>query len=62
MQVTKKAGAFEFYTGAENLTNFMQKNLIIDPSHPFGNYFDASMVWGPAMGRMLYGGIRYKLK
>jgi hypothetical protein len=35
---------------------------IIAHNDPFGNYFDASMIWGPIMGRMYYAGLRYKIK
>jgi hypothetical protein len=64
-QVSKSFGknkAFEMYVGGENLTNYFQKNVIIAADEPFGEYFDASMVWGPVSGRLLYGGFRYKIK
>jgi hypothetical protein len=64
-QVSKSVGknkAFEIYIGGENLTNYFQKNVIIAADEPFGNYFDASMVWGPISGRLMYGGFRYKIK
>ena len=64
-QVSKAFGknkAFELYLGGENLTNYFQKNVIISADQPFGKYFDASMVWGPVSGRLLYGGLRYKIK
>ncbi len=64
-QVSKSLGknkAFEIYIGGENLTNYFQKNVIIAADEPFGNYFDASMVWGPVSGRLMYGGFRYKIK
>lgn len=57
-----KSKAFEVYIGGENLTNYFQKNVIIAADEPFGNYFDASMVWGPVSGRLMYGGFRYKIK
>lgn len=50
------------YLGSENLLNFKQNNPIIDPQNPFGNEFDASMVWAPIAGRMVYAGFRYKIK
>lgn len=53
---------WDLYVGGENLTNFYQKKAIIASDDPFGNYFDASMVWGPLSGRMFYLGLRYKLK
>ena len=64
-QVLKTVGKnsqFDFYVGAENLTNYFQKDVIVAPNQPFGNYFDASMVWGPVNGRMFYFGMRYKIK
>lgn len=62
-QVSKQFGKnFEVYLGSENLGNFSQKTVIIDAANPFSNYFDASMVWGPVSGRMIYSGVRYKLK
>jgi hypothetical protein len=64
-QVSKTLGKesnVDIYVGAENLTNFFQKTVIIAPDQPFGPYFDASMVWGPLTGRMFYGGLRFTLK
>ena len=63
-QLSKSLGktkAFEVYIGGENLTNYFQKNVIIAADEPFGNYFDASMVWGPVSGRLMYAGFRYKI-
>lgn len=50
------------YLGSENLSNFTQDNPIIDAENPFGNNFDASIVWAPIAGRMIYAGLKYKLK
>ncbi|HRQ50723.1 MAG TPA: TonB-dependent receptor, partial [Agriterribacter sp.] len=64
-QVSKalgKAKALELYVGGENLSNYFQKNVIIAATQPFGNYFDASMIWGPVSGRLLYAGFRYSIK
>jgi outer membrane cobalamin receptor len=60
-QVTKKFKTFEVYLGAENLLNYKQKNPIIDSDNPFGDEFDASMIWGPVQGRMVYAGFRYAI-
>ena len=30
-------------------------------SNPFALGFDATMVWGPVAGRMVYTGLRYKI-
>jgi outer membrane receptor for ferrienterochelin and colicins len=64
-QLSKSLGKkklFDFYVGGENLTGYFQKNAIISTSEPFGEYFDASMVWGPLSGRLIYTGFRYTLK
>ena len=62
-QASKQLGAkWEVYTGAENLTNFTQQNLIISANDPFSPYFDASIIWGPVNGRILYAGFRFKIK
>ena len=64
-QVSKTLGkqhTFDVYVGGENLTNFYQKNAIIAATQPFSEYFDASLIWGPITGRMLYGGIRFRIK
>lgn len=50
------------YVGSENLLGFTQDDPIIDPSNPFGDNFDASIVWAPIAGRMIYAGFRYKIK
>ncbi|MBK6543305.1 MAG: carboxypeptidase-like regulatory domain-containing protein [Flavobacteriales bacterium] len=60
-QLTYIAGAWEFYVGGENLTSAGQTRQIIAPDDPFGPYFDASLLWGPTLGAMAYGGLRYTL-
>lgn len=61
-QITYIYKKWNFYIGGENLTNYRIKNVIIDPLNPFGNYFDATMVWAPITGITVYGGLRYTLK
>ena len=62
-QVTKKLGKhWELYAGGENLTNYKQKHPLVAASEPFGNDFDASMVWGPLSGIRGYVGFRYSLR
>ncbi len=61
-QITKKFKTFEVYLGAENLLNYKQKNPIVDSDNPFGDEFDASMIWGPVQGRMVYAGLRFAIK
>lgn len=62
-QVTKKLGEhWEIYAGGENLTNYKQHHPLVAPSEPFGNDFDASMVWGPLSGIRGYVGFRFQVK
>ena len=58
-QITKYFGDGSIYIGGENLSNFTQKRPIIAADNPYGNNFDATMIWGPTHGRKLYLGIRY---
>lgn len=63
-QVSKTVGKklpMDFYIGAENLTNFFQRDVIVAADQPFSQYFDASMAWGPVTGRMFYAGWRLKI-
>lgn len=53
---------FDVYLGGENLLDYMQPNPIISNQDPFGSYFDSSLIWGPVMGRIIYLGMRYKIK
>lgn len=72
LQVTKRFKGIDIYLGAENLTNFRQKHLLIGtsmemlPGHMASVNtslpdFDASAVWGPIMGTKVYLGLRYTL-
>ena len=64
-QISKTLGKdknIDFYIGGENLTNFFQRDVITSADQPFSKYFDASQVWGPVNGRMLYFGFRFTLK
>ena len=49
------------YVGAENITNFKQKDPIIGYDDPWGPDFDATMIYGPIDGIMVYAGIKWKL-
>lgn len=60
-QITKNFRTWSIYAGAENITDFKQKNPIISPENPFSDNFDATMVWGPTMGRKFYVGLRYAI-
>lgn len=64
-QVSKTFGSkypFDVYVGAENLADYFQMDTILGASQPFGSDFDAAMIWGPVNGRMLYAGLRFKIK
>ncbi|MCG9879889.1 MAG: TonB-dependent receptor, partial [Bacteroidia bacterium] len=61
-QVTKSFKKYlSLYVGVENLFNFQQPNAILDGGNPFGNFFDAGLIWGPIFGRMYYAGLRIKI-
>ncbi|MCL2168307.1 MAG: TonB-dependent receptor, partial [Lentimicrobiaceae bacterium] len=61
-QVTKKFRLWEIYIGGENLLNYRQTNPIISADNPFGEYFDASVIYMPITGIMGYVGVRVTLK
>ena len=61
-QISRKFKHWEYYLGAENLTDYTQEHPIVDAANPFGPYFDASVIYAPLIGRMFYGGFRYVLK
>lgn len=62
-QISKswKNGDVEVYLGGENLTNYMQHPMILGGDAPFSSGFDGSLIWGPAMGRNVYAGLRWKI-
>ena len=60
-QVTRKFKGLDICAGVENITDYRQHEAIIGADNPFGNDFDASVVWGPLMGRKFYLGLRYTL-
>lgn len=61
-QITKKFRRWEIYVGAENMLNYKQKNPIVDAANPFGENFDATVVYAPITGIMGYVGVRVILK
>lgn len=64
-QLSKSIGRknpVDVYIGSENITNYMQRDAIIAADEPFSPYFDASLTWGPVTGRMLYAGMRFRIK
>ena len=60
-QVTRKFKGVDVYIGAENLTNYKQKNPIISADDPYAPDFNASVIWGPLMGIKVYAGMRLTL-
>lgn len=62
IQVTRWFRHFSIYLGGENLTNFKQKNPIINAADPWTPAFEPTVVWGPTSGAMVYVGIRYNIK
>ena len=67
-QVTRRFKGWDVYLGAENLTNFRQKDAIIGSVkdangyvNPYQASFDASCIWGPLMGIKAHVGFRFTL-
>ncbi len=60
-QVTYRWGSLDVYFGGENLTDYRQKDPIVNPHSPFDEGFDGSLIWGPVMGRKFYMGLRYSI-
>lgn len=61
-QITKVfSHTFEMYVGGENLTGEQQNNPVLGADNPFGPNFDTTIVYAPIMGRMFYGGFRFKI-
>ena len=60
-QVTRRFKGWDVYVGAENLTNYTQKNPIIGADNPNQSIFDASCIWGPLMGIKAHVGFRFTL-
>lgn len=61
-QVTRAFKHWEVYVGCENLTNYIQPNAIISADKPFSDTFDATMIYGTTIGRIIYAGYRYMIK
>ncbi|MCC5944646.1 MAG: TonB-dependent receptor [Bernardetiaceae bacterium] len=61
-QITRRWDKLEVYVGGENLLNYIQARPILDASNPFSEDFDASMIWGPVMGRVVYAGLRFTIE
>ncbi len=66
-QVTRRFKGWDVYIGAENLTNFRQKDVVLGTMgddgfvNPRVSSFDASCIWGPLMGIKAHIGFRFTL-
>ncbi|MDE6479473.1 MAG: TonB-dependent receptor [Muribaculaceae bacterium] len=60
-QITRNFRHWSIYAGGENLTGYRQKMPVIGAGDPWGNNFDATMVYGPIEGAMIYVGFRYNI-
>jgi hypothetical protein len=61
-QITHVYKRWDFYLGGENLTNYTQKNPIIDAENPFSPTFNATRTWAPIIGVNVYAGVRFALQ
>ena len=61
-QITKRFRYFDIYLGGENMLDYKQNNPILDANTPDSPIFDASLIYAPINGRMIYVGFRYKIK
>lgn len=57
-QITRRFKQFEVYVGVENITDYVQEIPVIGADNPFSQAFDASVVYAPLMGRLVYVGLR----
>lgn len=60
-QITRNFRHWAVYIGGENLTGYTQPNPIVDAANPWGPNFDASMIYGPLHGAVVYVGFRYNI-
>ena len=61
-QVTREFRHFSVYVGGENLTNRRQHEIIRGYADPWGQDFDATLVWGTVHGPMFYIGLRFNFE
>ena len=61
-QITRDFRHLAVYVGGENLTNRRQHNPVRGYADPWGQDFDATLVWGPVHGPLFYVGLRYNLE
>lgn len=60
-QITRNFRHWALYIGGENLTGYRQHDPIIGAGNPWGPQFDATMIYGPLHGAMVYAGFRYNI-
>ena len=60
-QITRNFQNWSVYVGGENLTNYRQPNPVIGGADPWGPNFDATMIYGPLRGAMIYAGFRFNI-
>lgn len=60
-QVTRQFRHIAIYAGGENLTGYKQRHPVAGYQDPYGTAFDATMVYGPLNGAMLYIGFRLNI-
>lgn len=59
LQITHRIDQWEIQLAGENLNGFRQAQPVLAADRPFSPEFDASLVWGPIMGRMASLTVRY---
>ncbi len=60
-ELRREFNRFYLFAGVDNLTDYRQNQLVIAPEATESAEFDASLVWGPTLGRRIYGGIGISL-
>lgn len=60
-QVTRNFRHWSIYIGGENITGYRQKRPIVGAENPWDDGFDATMVYAPLHGAIIYAGFRYTL-
>jgi outer membrane receptor for ferrienterochelin and colicins len=61
-QITKRFRYFDVYLGGENILGYKQNTPILGADTPDLDIFDASLIYAPINGCMIYVGFRYKIK
>ncbi len=60
-QVTRYFRNWNIYIGSENFLDYKQDNPIVSAQNPYGDWFDATKVYAPVVGRRIYAGLRFSL-